>query len=58
MPDNILQELKLREVLEALNLLIQALGLLDDNKISGEIGAQLDLAICRLTELLGVTAAR
>lgn len=56
MSDHPLEKAHSREVGEALNLLMQALELLDDNKISGEIGAHLDLAICRLSELLGIPA--
>lgn len=42
---------------EALNLLRAALQLLDDAQAPGPLGAQVDLAICRLEDFLGVGEA-
>ena len=55
MPDVPIQPVQSREVVEALNLMGQALSLLDDNQVPGEIGAHLDLAICLLRDHLGMT---
>lgn len=43
------------ELAEALRLMCQALEQLDVHRAPGEIGAHLDLAICRLCEHLSVS---
>ena len=47
-----------REGAEALKLMEKALALLDDCDPAGHIGAHLDLAICRLREMLDPESAR
>ena len=47
-----------RDGAEALNLMEQALALLDDCDPAGHVGAHLDLAICRLREMLDPEGAR
>lgn len=43
---------------EALELMQSALKLLDESGVSADVGAHLDLAICRLQFALGVQAAK
>lgn len=44
------------EGVKALSLMEDALAALDRGEISAEVGAHLDLAICRLREVLGMTS--
>ena len=47
-----------RELAEAMDLMCKALELLDLHNAPGEIGAHLDLAICRLREYLNFSPAK